>query len=208
MRQILLPTLAAATLAACGHLPVSTMWALRNFDAGNVEPALLRAAIRIPDSLEPQPGGVKLEAGWWRDGREDDKHTAKFVLQETTAPADVAPLAGERRPGTRLIVFRVNPADIPKIHALQAEARAEKLKSPGKTQGTLGIGADACRRGDLPDGPLLMTTFLRTDATRGYLTLLKDVDLRSAVTAEKSIDELAPTCEKFANRAETAKAGQ
>ena len=177
-------------------MPVSTMW------------ALLRAAIRIPDSLEPQPGGVRLEAGWWRDGREDDKHTAKFVLQETTAPADVAPLAGERRAGTRLLVFRVNPADIPKIHALQAEARAEKLKNPGNTKGTLGIGADACRRGDLPDGPLPMTTFLRTDATRGYLTLLKDVDLRSAVTAEKSIDELAPTCEKFANRAETAKAGQ
>lgn len=63
-------------------------------------------------------------------------------------------------------MFRVNPTDIPKIRALQAEARAEKLKNPGKTLGTLGIGADARRRGDLPEGSLPRTAFLRADAER------------------------------------------
>jgi hypothetical protein len=33
MRPVLLSALAVA-LSACGHMPVSTMWAQRNFDAG------------------------------------------------------------------------------------------------------------------------------------------------------------------------------
>ena len=57
-------------------MPVSTMWALRNFDASTADPASLRAAIRIPESLEPRPGGVTLEVGWWRDG-DEAKHDAK-----------------------------------------------------------------------------------------------------------------------------------
>ncbi|KAF0211543.1 MAG: hypothetical protein FD172_1786 [Methylocystaceae bacterium] len=41
--------LAAAMLAACSHVPVSTMWALRNFDAASVDPTVLRAAVRLPE---------------------------------------------------------------------------------------------------------------------------------------------------------------
>lgn len=201
MRRLLLPAFLAFALAACSHMPVSTMWALRNLDAQSLEPALLRAAIRIPDRLQLQPGGVKLEVGWRREGREGENKLS-FVLRETTAPADTASLAPERKPGARIYAYRVDPADIPRIRTLQAEAREEKQKNPGRTHGTLGISADACRTGDLPDGPLLMTTFLRTDAERGYLVLLKDIDLRSAVTRDKSIDQLVPPCEKLSNRAE------
>ncbi len=63
--------LAAAMLAACSHVPVSTMWALRNFDAASVDPAALRAAVRLPETFEPQKGGVTLKIGWWRDGEEN-----------------------------------------------------------------------------------------------------------------------------------------
>ena len=81
LRPYLLAPLALA-LSGCGHMPVSTMWALRGFDAATADPASLRAAIRIPESLEPRPGGVTLEVGWWRDGDEANKRDAKFVLQE------------------------------------------------------------------------------------------------------------------------------
>ncbi len=137
------------SLAACSHMPVSTMWALRSFDASTVNPATLRAAVRLPDSFEPRRGGVTLTVGWQRDGEE--KHEAKIILKETTAADDVAPLAGERKPGTRLFVYRVDPADYAEIRKRQKEYLEEKARN-GKTHGSLGVGADACRRGELPEG--------------------------------------------------------
>lgn len=206
LRHIFLSlVLFALPLAACGHVPVSTMWALRNLDATTLDPALLRAAVRLPDAIEPQPGGVRLEIGWWREGEEDKKRVVKFVLQETSSPADVEPLAFERKAGTRLWVYRADPADIPRIRALQAEAQDEKAKAPGKTHGSLGVSADACHRGEFADGPILMTTFLRVDLQRGYLPVVKDLDLRTGDTRVKSLDELVPPCAKFANNVNSPK---
>lgn len=195
----------AASLAACSHMPVSTMWALRGFDASTVDPTTLRAAVRLPDAFEPRRGGVTLTVGWWRDGEE--KHEAKFILKETTASDDLAPLAGERKPGTRLFAYRVDPADYAAIRARQKEFLEEKARNPGKTHGSFGVGADACRRGELPEGPILTTSFLRTQAVGPYLTLLKNVDLREAATTEKPLEELLPPCGKFDARAEPGGAG-
>ncbi|MFZ3179598.1 MAG: hypothetical protein WA156_05165, partial [Methylocystis silviterrae] len=68
---------------------------------------------------------------------------------------------------------------------------------------SFGVGADACRRGDFPEGPLLTTTYLRTQPSGPYLTVLKNLDMREAATKEKPLDQLVPPCEKFANRAES-----
>ena len=121
IRRLSSLALTAAMLAACSHVPVSTMWALRNFDAASVDPAVLRAAVRLPESFEPQKGGVTLKIGWWRDGEEKAKHEMTFALKETTAPEDVAPLAGEKKEGTRIYAFRVDPADYAAIRARQKE---------------------------------------------------------------------------------------
>jgi len=193
----------AAALAACSHVPVSTMWALRNFDASSVDPAALRAAVRLPETFEPQRVGVTLKIGWWRDGEEKEKHEMSFALQETTAPEDVAPLAGEQKPGTRIHAYRVNPADYAAIRARQKQFLEEKARNPGKTHGSFGVGAEACRRGGFPEGPLLTTTYLRTQPSGAYLTVLKNLDMRETATKEKPLDELVPPCEKLANRAET-----
>ena len=184
----------AALLAACSHVPVSTLWALRNFDAATVDPAALRAAVRLPESFEPQRGGVTLKIGWWRDGEEQAKHEVTFALKETIAPEDVAPLAGEKTTGTRIYAFRVDQADYAAIRARQKEFLEEKARNPGKTHGSFGVGADACRRGDFPAGPLLTTTYLRTEPAGPYLTVLKNLDMREAATKEKPLDGLVPPC--------------
>lgn len=181
------------SLPACGHVPVSTMWALRSLDVATLDPSTLRAAIRTPEGLEPRAGGVTLTLIWGRDhsGRRDDK----FVLRETTDAIDLAPLAAERSTGTRISAYRVDPDDYVRIRALQREANEQTAGDSGRSKLSFGVGADACRHGDLPDGAVLMTSYLRTQMRGPYLTLVKNIDLRALATKEKSIEALVPPCE-------------
>lgn len=181
-------------LGACGHMPLSTMYQLRNFDAATADPAVLRVAVRIPDTLEPRTRGVKLTVSHWRDGEVANKQTHDFVLQETATPAERAELAGHARPGTRTYAFRVDPADVARIRAIQAETREARRDGRGKSHGTFGVTADTCRVTDLAETPVLMTTFLKTDARAGYLVLLENVDLREVIPKDKTFDDVVPAC--------------
>jgi len=195
--------MAALASAGCGHVPVSTMWALRNFDSLSVDPALLRAAVRLPRAFQPRPGGVKVVATWGKKGDPASEKKIEIVLQETSLAAEGPALAKEVRPNNYLQVYRVAPQDVPRLRALQAEiARAKAEKQAD--HGSLGVGADACRIDELPEGPILMTTFLKTSDETGWLTVLKDIDLRSAVTREKSLEEIVPPCGKLPKRVEQA----
>jgi hypothetical protein len=90
----------ALLLAACGHVPLMSMVALARIDFATTDPALLRAAIKLPQAIEPRLNGaalrvaVKLADG--RDMAED------FKLSETTDERDVLALHAELDPGTRL----------------------------------------------------------------------------------------------------------
>lgn len=196
--------LASTLLAAgCGHVPVSTMWALRNFDSLTVDPAFLRAAVRMPRAFQPRPGGVKVVATWGKKGDPASEQKIEIALQETSLSAEGPALAKEIRPGYYMQVYRVPPADVPRLRALQADiARAKAQKQAD--HGSLGVGADACRIDELPEGPILMTTFLKTSDETGWVTVLKDVDLRAVATKEKPLEELVPPCGKLPRRVEQA----
>jgi hypothetical protein len=182
----------AAALAACGHVPLSMMYHLRNFGPRTADPAALRVAVRIPNALQLQPGDVNLAVAYWREGEDANKREEKFLLEEL--PAEVAYLTAEQRPGTHLHAFRIAPADVPRMRALQTGISAGQRR--GRNHGTLGIGADTCHRGGWPDGPMYMTTFIKADEAQGFLTLLENVDLRTAVPKGKTLDEFLPPCGK------------
>jgi len=188
-------------LCGCGYMPISTIWALRNFDALKMDASQLRAAVRIPDTIGIRPGGVKIDIASWQDGDETHKHQAKFVLQETTDAGESAPLHHEQQPGSQLIVFKVNPDDLARITALQAKIRAENAANPAKRQGNFSISADACRKPELGDGPVVMTTYLRLENGQDYLPLLKNLDIRAEVKNETDFERLLPPCAKAAGKA-------
>jgi hypothetical protein len=88
---------------------------------------------------------------------------------------------------------------VPRLRALQAEIPASR-QGQGRSHGTFDISADTCHRGERAGGPIYMTTFIKTDERRGFLTLLEDVDLRSTVPKDKTLEEFFPPCEKAAER--------
>jgi hypothetical protein len=177
---------ATSCVGGCGHVPVTTMYKLWSFDMATADPGVLRAAMRVPSVLAPQPGGVKLSFTTWRDG-EKDRHVHDFVLSEVREPAELARLTKYRKRGDVISAYRLAPADVVALRQLQAENLSTKM------HGELGVSADACRTGALPGGQILSSTYLQLTAADGYLPVLEDIDLRKEI-GDQDLKQKIPPC--------------
>lgn len=174
-------------LPGCSHVPLATIAKLITFDASTADPAVLRAAVRLPPSLVPRPLGVVLTVEMNKaGGRPPEK--LDLVLLEVRDADELKPLALFRRDGTQLHAFRLSEEDIARVRRLQADSRAN-----GVTGGKIAVGAKACRNGDLPKGPILTSSYLRLDLANGYMPLIEDFDLRAELTAA-DLDKEVPPC--------------
>jgi hypothetical protein len=171
--------------AACMHVPVSTMAELWSFDAAKADPAAVRAAVRLPEVLVPRPGGVVLTLSI-SGGSTPEPH--EFVLEEAREPMEIAAIAHEQRPGTGLYAYRLSKADAERVRNLQRASMAASGRG-----GTIAVGAKACRRGPLPAGPVVTSTYLQLDRRKGYMPLIVDIDLRSELGAA-GLDKEIPPC--------------
>lgn len=177
----------ALSLAGCGHMPVTSMVRLARVDVETADPAQLRAAIRLPRTLRPRPNGVTLRIAV-RVGQAPEE-ARDFVLRELPAPPELAREAG---PDESVFAYRVDEADLPRFAAFRAELIAKK---GGGQRGSISISVQpqACKTTDLPDGPVYLTSYLRTAETAAYVTLARDVDLRT-IAPEQAIVERIPRC--------------
>lgn len=191
--RILFPVLALA-LSACGHVPVSTMYQLRKFDPATFEPTALRVAVQIHESFQPRPGGTVLEMAFTPHEKPSEKQQHRFVLREVPVAGEEG-LSAFNKPGQRLHAFRLSEGDAQLVKLLQADTLRRRAQGAGGGKLDIQVSAKACRKGELPPGALLSTTYIRADASSGYLVLLKDVDLRREIVAQgKSLDEELPAC--------------
>lgn len=186
--------LAALALSGCGHVPVLTIWKMRNFDPSKVDPNVVRAAVQVPDSLEPRPHGLRLVFRYWPDGEEARRRVAEVTLQQVTSTSEAAALASEVQPGRHVRVFRIEPEGVARLTALQDEMIADRRNGKGRPRGSLSIDFEVCRTGPLANRPLLVTTYLKTEAQGPFFTLLDEVDLRRYVTEGKTLEDEAPPC--------------
>ena len=58
---------------------------------------------------------------------------------------------------------------------------------------SISVQPQACKTAELPEGPVYLTTFLRTAETGSYVTLARDVDLRTLAPEQALVDEI-PRC--------------
>ena len=201
MLKPLAATALAAALAGCtnltvlSHVPIATMSRLAAFDLAKADPAALRVAARLPETLEPRRDGVRVilrVEDTNANGASGGKGPHTFILAEATEPAELAQLTTAGQAGARLWVYRLAAADVARLAELRAQALAANKSRAGSVRASIDAAVDACRRADLPSGRLPTTTFLRTDAS-GYFILLQDLDLR-AVVNERELAERVPPC--------------
>jgi hypothetical protein len=165
------PVVAFLVLSGCSHVPVTSLLRLSRIDLATTDAAQLRAAVRLPEALRPLPRSMVLRVTVRKkDGQE---LTEGFALQEIPAADEALPLRAEAEAGMRIAVYRIDPAELAHVAAFRTQAVAQEAAG-----GRLTIAPEACRAGELPRGPLLVSTYLRTVETDGFVPLTRAVDLR------------------------------
>jgi hypothetical protein len=188
LRRVL-PAVPALLLVSCGHVPLMSMVQLARIDFATTDPALLRAAIKLPRAIEPRLNGTALRvAVKLADGRE---LAEDFKLGETTDERDVLTLHSELEPDTHVVAYRVDPAEIDRLKAFRLAALTQKKAQ--KAGLTISIKPEACRASAVASGPVLMTTYILTSETGRYVALARDVDLRALAPGQDAVAAI-PAC--------------
>ncbi|MEQ1715518.1 MAG: hypothetical protein ABL907_05975, partial [Hyphomicrobium sp.] len=86
--------------------------------------------------------------------------------------------------------------DVAKLRDMQRALR--QARTPDRKGSNLGVSIDACRRGPLPEGALLSSTYLQLAHTDGYMPLLEDMDLRAEIGEEALAMQIPPCGEASA----------
>jgi hypothetical protein len=181
----------AVAIGGCGHMPVMSMVRLARVPFDKTDPALLRAAVKLPRMLRPRTQGVVLRITVRLASGTEETHD--LLLRENVDQADLVALRDEIDGATHIFTYRFDAAEAARFSALR-EALKQKQQAEGGRGGSLSIAvrADMCRTGELGGGPVLITTYLGTKETDGYVPLTRDVDLRSVTPGHDLVAAILP----------------
>ena len=89
--------------------------------------------------------------------------------------------------------IEIGPSDLARAERFRSDVAGYRAAGGRKGGGTLSVGAEACRLNQLPNGRLLLTTYLKFEPGGDYVPLARDLDLRSYVGDAKVLDKI-PRC--------------
>lgn len=168
--------LSILALGGCGSVPLGSLAELSRIDFETTDLAALRTALRLPDGLQPRPGGVKMDALVKVSGAADRKTT--FVLKAEQDSSASPSLPDARGAGFSIYTYRLAQEDVGRLEAIRSELFRYRREGNSASLG-LGIATEEfCLVKPLSAGPVLSTTYLLTSETRRYVTVTRDLDLR------------------------------
>lgn len=166
-------------LSGCFGASLSSLPRLMRLDFLTMDFNEVRAGPRLPSVLALRPGDAVMTIKTRAEGRPETAD--RFVLVETTAPAERAGLAQEARAGFAVSVWRVDPDDVPRLTALQARIRLSRTQGP-RLSGSIDIRVSGgCARSAIPAGPVRVSSYLKPARQESFITLTEDADLRDAI---------------------------
>lgn len=179
-------------LAGCLSTPPSTLVKLARLSPLESDPAQMRIAVRAPSSIRVRTGDIRLAMRF--DGPSPETSLiaeTQPLIEEQAGP--VPGIADDRADGTRLHVAELSPEDAQRIAAVQR--RIKQLRADGvEGRGSLSVTATGCAQSPVPDGPVLITTYLQTAVQEDFVILNRRVDLRTALISEGADLAQIPPC--------------
>lgn len=191
--------LCAALLTACGSIPVSSLWKMRNLQFETLDPAALRAAAVHSPAVVLHGPSLVLSVSVSRKVRLPGGDTVtetlaeRLPLQELRTTAERSALADYETPRTVVQVWRIDPAALPRLDALRATALAWK-KAPndeGKRELSLGLELAGCQR--VGAGSRAVTTLIRFSDKGEYIPIVRGMGLAETMPASE-LKKRFPDC--------------
>lgn len=199
------PTLLAAVLAlplsACGAVPLTSIPSLARINPSTTDFSAIKVALAAPRSIVAMENSVRVEF----KSRVDDapERTDSFPLAAVTTPVDLTDMVGSLPEGDALTVFAMPPAEAARLNAARDALLAERAAGR-KVTGSLGVTArEFCLAGGMPDGKLLVTTYLYTSEMQRFVPLVRDFDVTSQPDLAAGL-KMLPPCPAPATTATTA----
>ena len=177
-----LRVLPMVAMAGCSHMPVTSMVKLARVDFETSDPAQLRAAIKLPRTLRPQPKGVALRIAV-QVGRAPEE-ACDFMLRELPEPAELTREAGA---GSHIFAYRIDDSDLARLAAFRTELIAKKRPKAQAKE-------DRSRfRYGRKHAKLASCRTARSTSPQRAEKTARDVDLRSIVPNAAVVAEI-PRC--------------
>lgn len=179
----------AFVLVNCGHVPLSSIPKLKQLNVLTLDVQQLRVAVAMPDGLRVRKGSAVIIIGV-RKTADEPALMERIILRETPVK-ERTNTTSDLPAGAQ--IFRIAGADVPRLESIRAAVRTRQQDDPDGTKGYLTVTSGACRSNALPNGPLLVNTWLRTDDDDTFFALTRNVDLRAVIPADKLQTEV-PAC--------------
>lgn len=180
---------AAFGLAGCASLAPGAAGKLAGLDPLSADPAALSLAAVMPVPTRLRSGDVVMTITLSAPAPHGPIDEAFALDVAAGAEAQGVTVNAETE---RLQVLKIAPADVERLRAAQARARAAKAAGVG-AKGSLTVGIrGGCLDGPLGQGPLIAAVFMRAAPGEDYFAMLKPVDLRR-LAGEEAIAKL-PAC--------------
>lgn len=123
LRHAFLSLALLALMAACSHVPLSSLPKLARIDLSTTDLFAFRSAIRFPDAYVAKGTRMVVDL---TIGDAPPRQIA-FDLERVESATERAPLENERRPGAQLVAYRLPDTAIAEFEAIRrgiTEARA------------------------------------------------------------------------------------
>ena len=182
-----------ASLGGCLTTPVTSMVKLSRLTPLEANPAEMRFAVRSPNFLRVRNGDISVVIAYDTGDTETSfVETYLPVVNENALPGQGIAIATQD--GSRLAIAQFSPEDAASMSEVQARVKA--LRANGiEGKGSFSVGATGCAQGQIPDGPILITTWLRTDPDQDYFILTKNIDLRNVLQKAGQEPSNIPACD-------------
>ena len=178
MRSLIrcLPVLPALLLAGCASLNPVTLAKLARLDMLEADPGAIVVAAVAPTSIRLSTGDVKLTLKL--DSDDPDWVINEVVLLEVAALTGADQVSHDLQT-QNVTMARVPQDDLERLANAQKKARAFKTAGRKDGKGSLSVGVSGgCIQGALPDGPLEVSIYLKTERGGEFLPVINALDLR------------------------------
>lgn len=182
-------------LVACTAIPVKSLWALRKFDMAQVDGALLRALVYVPEGAHTLRDALKVPLKIERGGPTNEVLEETLVLRPNRAAVPAAVPSTPAYKG-QWVALTLDAQEQQKLVSLRQRALAWKAADgpEAKRKVSVEVSAQFCSQSPAlaSAGELVLTVWLRWKAEQDDLLLLdgarlKDID-------DKAAAEKLPAC--------------